>query len=83
LDIGLAVIPVSHAGMTDLMVFALTRRANQVDRLQDATFTEVGRIQVSGHSAARYTVTGTHKNLKITFVTTFIEGRDQIVIVNA
>jgi hypothetical protein len=83
LDIGLAVIPVSHDGVTDLMGFALTRRANQVDRLQDATFTEIGRIEVGGHRAARYSVTGTYKNLKITYVTTFIEGRDQIVVVNA
>jgi hypothetical protein len=83
LDIGLAVIPVSHQGVTDLVGFALTRRANQVDRLQDASFTEIARIDVGGHSAARYSVTGTLKNSKITYVTTFIEGRDQIVIVNA
>jgi hypothetical protein len=83
LDIGLAVIPVSHTGVSDLEGFALTRRGNQVDRLQDATFTEIGRIDVGGHRAARYSVTGTYKNLKITYVTTFIEGRDQIVIVNA
>jgi len=83
LDIGLAVIPVSHDGITDFVEFALTRRANQVDRLQDATFTEIGRIEIGGHSAARYSVTGTYKNLKITYVTTFIEGRDQILIVNA
>jgi hypothetical protein len=82
LDIGLAVIPVSHDGITDLVEFALTRRANQVDRLQDGTSTEIGRIEIGGHTAARYSVTGTYKNLKITYVTTFIEGRDQIVIVN-
>jgi hypothetical protein len=83
LDIGLAVIPVSHEGVTDLTVFALTRRASQVDRLKDATSTEVTRVEVSGHKAARYTVTGTSGNLKVTYVTTFIEGRDQIVIVTA
>jgi hypothetical protein len=82
-DIGLAVIPVSHEGVTDLTVFAQTRRASQADRLKDATFTEVTRVEVSGHKAARYTVTGTSSNLKITYVTTFIEGRDQIVFVTA
>lgn len=83
LDIGLAVIPVSREGVTDLTAFAQTRRASQADRLKDATFTEVTRVEVSGQKAARYTVTGTSGNVKITWVTTLIEGRDQIVIVTA
>jgi hypothetical protein len=77
------VIPVSHEGVTDLTEFAQTRRASQVDRLKDATSTEVTRVEVGGHKAARYTVTGTSGNLRVTYVTTFIEGRDQIVIVTA
>jgi hypothetical protein len=83
LDIGMVVIPMQRDGVADLMAFALTRRANQADRLKDATFTDVIHIQVAGRYAARYSVTGTYNNLKITYVTTFIEGRDQIVIVNA
>lgn len=83
LDVGVLVAPVRHEGIADLMAYTQTKRANQVDRLQDATFTEIARIEVGGHSAARYSVTGTYRNLKITYVTTFIEGRDQIVIVNA
>jgi len=83
LDIGMAVIPVSHEGVTDLTAFAQTRRASQSDRLKDATSTEVTRVEVGGHNAARYTVTGTSSNLKITYVTTFIEGQDQIIIVSA
>jgi hypothetical protein len=82
-DIGMAVIPVRREGIADLMSFALTRRANQADRLKDAIFTDVVRLQVGGRNAARYNVTGTLNNIKITYVTTFIEGRDQIVIVNA
>jgi hypothetical protein len=83
LDVGVLAAPVRHEGIADLMLYAQTKRANQVDRLQDATFTEITPIEVGGHSAARFSVTGTYKNLKITYVTTFIEGRDQIVIVNA
>jgi hypothetical protein len=83
LDIGMAVIPLSHEGVADLTAFAQTRRASQTDRLKDATSTEVTRVEVGGHKAARYTVTGTSNNLKITYVTTFIEGRKQIVIVSA
>jgi hypothetical protein len=83
LDIGLAVIPVSHEGVVDLRAFASTRRGSQADRLKDATFTEVTGAEGGGHKAARYTVTGTTSDVKITYVTTLIEGRDQIVIVSA
>jgi hypothetical protein len=83
LDIGVAVIPMRREGVADLMAFALTRRANQTDRLKDATSTDAIRLQVSGRNAVRYSVTGTFNNLRITYVTTFIEGRDQIVMVNA
>jgi hypothetical protein len=83
LDIGMVVIPQSHAGVTDIMALASTRRANQADRLKDATFTDVTAVEVGGFKAARYTVTGFSNNVKITYVTTLIEGRDQIVVVSA
>jgi hypothetical protein len=83
LDIGMAVIPLSHEGVTDLTAFAQTRRASQADRLKDVTSTEVTRIELGAHKAARYTVTGTSSNVKLTYVTTFIEGRDQIVVISA
>jgi hypothetical protein len=83
LDIGLAVMPVPHEGVTDLAAFALTKKAAQVDKLKDGTSSEVTRLDVGGRNAVRYSVTGTLRNVKITYVTTFIEGHDQIVIVNA
>jgi hypothetical protein len=47
-------------------------------------FTEVTQLQVSGHNAARYTANVTYNNvIKLTYVTTFIEGRDLVVIVYA
>jgi hypothetical protein len=83
LDIGVAVIPVPHAGVTDLMAFALTRKTAQVDRMKDATSSEITRTEVGGSNAVRYSVTGITGSVKISYVTTFIEGHDQIVIVNA
>jgi hypothetical protein len=83
LDIGLSVIPVRREGITDLMAYSLTRKATHMDRLKDATSSEVTRLEVRGHNATRYSVTGTYSNVKFTYVTTLIEGRDQIVIVNA
>lgn len=83
LDAGVLIILVSREGITDLPTFAQTKRANQADRLKDASFTEVTPLQVTGHSAARYTASGTYNNVKITYVTTLIEGRQEIVIVNA
>ena len=82
LDMGLAVIPLRHEGITDLAAYASTKKAGQMDRLKDATSSEVTRIDVRGHPAARYSVTGTFGGVKVTFLTTLIEGHDQIVIVN-
>jgi hypothetical protein len=83
LDIGFAVTPVRHEGISDLMAFAQSRRANQADRLKDATYTDVTPLVVKGLAAVRYTVTGTFNSVKATFVVTLIDGRDEIVIVNA
>jgi hypothetical protein len=83
LDMGMNVMPVRHEGITDLTAYASTKKASQLDRLKDATSSEVTRLEVHGHHAARYSVTGTYGATKITFVTTLIEGHDQIVIVNA
>jgi hypothetical protein len=83
LDIGVLVAPVRHEGITDLMVYAQTKRASQVDRLKDATFTEVSQVDVAGRPAARYSATGMYSNLKITYVTTIVDGTSELVIVNA
>jgi hypothetical protein len=82
-DTALLVKPVLHEGITDLTAYAMTTRANQADRLSAATWSEVTRLEVSGRNAVRYSVTGISKNVKLTYVTTLIEGNDQIVIINA
>jgi hypothetical protein len=83
LEVGFLVIPVRHEGISDLMAFAMTKRAGQADKLKDATFTDVSRLEVGGRKAARYSATGTYNNVKVTYVVTLIEGREQIVIVSA
>jgi hypothetical protein len=83
LDMAMMVVPVRHEGITDLMAFASTKKAGQLDRVTDATSSEVTHLTVHGHNATRFSVTGTYKNLRVTYVTTLIEGRDQIVIVSA
>jgi hypothetical protein len=84
LDIGVAVIPLRNEGVTDLTAYASTRRARESDALKDATWSEVTRLEIGGHNAAQFSVTGTTAgNIKITYVSTFIEGHDQIVFVNA
>jgi hypothetical protein len=83
LEIGLLIIPVRHEGITDLNAFAMTKRSGQADKLKDATFTDVSRLEVGGRNAARYSATGTYNNVRVTYVVTLIEGHEQIVIVNA
>jgi hypothetical protein len=80
---GVAVIPLPHEGVTDFVAFASTRRAGESDTLKDATWLEVTRLEIGGRNAAQFRVTGMSGKLKITFVSTFIEGHDQIVLVNA
>lgn len=84
LDIGMTVIPLPHEGVTDLTAFATTKRASESDVLKDATSSEVTTLKIGGHNAVRFRVTGTTSSgIKITFVSTLIEGNDQIVFVNA
>lgn len=82
-DIGFLVSADRHEGVSDLMSYALTKRANKTDRLKDATSSEVSQVKIGGRQAYRYTVTGTLNKLRITYVTTVIEGHDQIIIVDA
>jgi hypothetical protein len=87
--LGLTVVgaPVAYANdeARARAVFAdCMRRAREADSLKDATWTEVTRLDIGGHNAVQFRVTGTtSSNLKITYVSTFIEGHDQIVFVNA
>jgi hypothetical protein len=83
LDVAVTVIPMRHEGVTDLTAFASTKRATQSDWLKDATSSEVTALEVGGRNAARFRATGTYNNVKITFVSTLIEGHDQIVFVTA
>jgi hypothetical protein len=83
LDIAVTVIPFRHEGVTDLRAFASTRRANQSDWLKDATSSDITGLDVGGRDADRYRATGTYNNVKITYVSTLIEGHDQIVFVSA
>ena len=57
---------------------------NQLGPLREILQSEVTRLEIGGRNAAQFRVTGTTtSNIKITYVSTFIEGRDQIVFVNA
>jgi hypothetical protein len=83
LDIAMLVIPVGHEGITDFNAYALTKRANQADRLKDASTSELTHLDVGGRNAIRYSATGIYNNVKVTFVTTIIEGREQFVLITA
>jgi hypothetical protein len=84
LNIAVTVIPFRHEGVTDLTAaFALAKRAIQADWLKDATFSEVTGLEIGGRKAARFRATGTYNNLKLTYVSTLIEGHDQIVFITA
>ena len=70
-------------GITDLMEFAKTRRANQANRLTDPRQSEILQLEIAGRKALRFDVTGALKNgEKYTYMMTVIEGSTEIAIVN-
>lgn len=84
-DIGVFVIADRHSDISDVMSYAMTRRANQEGRLDDAKSTEITQVTVGGRPAYRFEVSGalkTGKKLAITYSQTIIEGTEQIIIIN-
>jgi hypothetical protein len=82
-DTGVLLSASKREGITDLMEFAITRRANQANRLTDPQQSEVLQTQISGRNAFRFDVTGTLKSgQKITFMVTIIEGATEIASLN-
>lgn len=71
-------------GVTDLMAYAMSRRANQESKLLNPQSTEITRLDMNGRLAFRFEVAGYSKGgLKVTFLYTIIEGTEQLAVVNA
>ncbi len=82
-DTGALLSASKREGITDLMEFANTRRANQANRLTDPQQSEVSQIQIGGRKALRFDVTGALKSgQKLTYMMTVIEGATEIGILN-
>lgn len=82
-DSGLLLSASRRDGITDLMEFAVTRRANQANRLTDPQQSQVLQIEIKGKKALRFEVTGALKSgLKLTYMMTVIEGATEIAILN-
>ena len=82
-DTGAILYAVKRERITDLMEFALTQRASQVNRLTDPQQSEVARIEICGRMALRFEVTGALKSgRKGTYMVTIIEGGTEIAILN-
>lgn|GEM_PF-548031 len=84
-DIGVFVIADRHSDISDVMSYAMTKRANQEGRLDDAKSTDIVQVTVAGHPAYRFEVSGnlkTGKKLAITYSQTIIDGGEQIIIIN-
>lgn len=83
-DSGALLSAVNREGITDLMAFANSRRANQASRLKEALWSEVSRVEVNGKPALRFIVTGLGRTgLKVTYMWTIIEGATEIAVLNA
>jgi hypothetical protein len=83
IDAGVLFRSATHRGITDMATYVETRRVETKPEATDVALSEVSRVEVSGHSAFRYTVTGTQANgQRFTVLVTFVEGSDEIAQIN-
>lgn len=72
-----------HSDIADMQAFAVSKRANQASRSQDAQSSEITQLVINGLPAWRYEVTGKIKSgIAFTTLTTIFESNQEIVIVN-
>lgn len=68
----------------DMMAYVASRRSNQEARLLNPQSTEITRLEINGRQAFRFEVAGyVQGGIKITYQHTVIEGKAQLVLVNA
>lgn len=71
-------------GVTDLMAYAISRRAAMEKKLLNAQSTEITRLDINGRQAFRFEVAGyVQGGVKLTYLYTIIEGTEQFAVVNA
>jgi hypothetical protein len=80
-DVGALLSVTTHDGITDMKVFAQTRRAALINSLTDAVPSEISQIDVNGRRAFRASVTGKVKaGQTFTYLGTVIEGPKEIAV---
>jgi hypothetical protein len=82
-DSGASLYAFKHESITDLMTFAVSRRAGQASALTDAQQSEVSRTAINCKTALRFEVTGslkTGQKIAYTYMTTIIEGVTEIAM---
>jgi hypothetical protein len=83
IDGAIFVRAVARNSIGDFKTFVESRRAAQVSGLTNAQASEIAELDINGRPALRYTVTGRVGNgMLVTYLTTFIAGKDQIAVVN-
>ena len=83
-DTAVLVSVANRTGVTDMMAYALSKRANLENNLLNPQSTEITRLDINGRQAFRFEVSGYLKGgLKITYLYTIIEGAKQMAVVNA
>lgn len=82
-DIGTFVSAAPRAAITDMSVYVATLKARQESSLQDGQSSQITQTTVNGRPAMRFEVTGISNGIKLTYMTTVIEGAQQICVVNS
>ena len=83
-DAAVLVSVANREGVTDLMAYVTARRAALEGSLLNPASTEVTRLEINGRHAYRFEVAGSRRGgMKVTYLSTIIEGGQQIGVVNA
>jgi hypothetical protein len=82
-DTAAVLMAAKREGITDLMTYAVSRRAAQANNLADVRQSEVTQVEVNGKRGMRFDVTGALKNgVKVTYQITLVEGTTDIGILS-
>jgi hypothetical protein len=74
---------IAHAGISDVMAYALARRTQVTSAVADSVASDVVPIEIGGRHAFRYTITGKNTDGEVrTILNTVIEGPNEVLVLS-
>ena len=81
IDSGVALSTTPKKGITDIKTYVNLKRITN-NQLQDVSVTEISEITINNLKAYQYEKSGVIKNIKLTYLSTWFEFEDELVLLN-